>query len=268
MHTHVRRTTLGSPIKINQIFIDDPKNNSLKKVNEFLMLKKIGQGSFGKVYIGKSSENNQLYAIKVFSLDSQLKSPSKIPSLEREIRIMRMMEHPNILKLHKVLHSPFKNTVYLILDYASLGSLQRIIDNKIEMSEITISSIFKQIINGLEYLHKQGIVHQDIKPSNLLLSHEGIAKIADFGIGHSFQSANMVFGSPAYQAPEAFDDDNENDNDLPPLDVAKEDIWSLGVTLYQAVFHQLPFIGENYFEIAKLSKQYGLIFTKKISNEL
>jgi serine/threonine-protein kinase 11 len=155
------------------------------------------------------------------------------------------------VKLHEVLHSKKRQMAYLILDWASFGSLQTIIGQKLTVD--VIASIFKQIVNGLQYLHSQGIVHQDIKPSNILLFKDGIAKLSDFGIGHSFDSADAVVGTPAYQAPEFFDDDPDA-----ILDPVKEDIWSLGVSLYQATFGQLPYFGESMFELAWTAKNSTL----------
>jgi serine/threonine-protein kinase 11 len=107
---------------------------------------------------------------------------------------------------------------------------------------------------AVKYFHDMGYVHQDIKPGNILLDGTGRAILGDFGIGHSFRSAIMVVGSPAYQAPEALDDsycDEEEQSDLPPQ---KEDIWALGVTFYQLLFQKLPFSGDNLYEIVNQIK--------------
>jgi serine/threonine-protein kinase 11 len=140
---------------------------------------------------------------------------------------------------------------YVILEWASFGSLQTVMSQKMDFD--VLASIFKQVVNGLQYLHSQGIVHQDIKPSNILLCRDGIAKLSDFGIGHSFHSADAMVGTPAYQAPEFFDDDPDA-----ILDPVKEDIWSLGVSLYQATFGQLPYFGESMFQISWKAKNSKL----------
>jgi serine/threonine-protein kinase 11 len=91
------------------------------------------------------------------------------------------------------------------------------------------------------------MVHKDIKPSNLLLFENGVVKIADFGIGHSFASAETVIGTPSYQAPEFISEDNI-------VDPTKEDVWSLGVTMFESLFGHLPFGGETIYEIAHASR--------------
>jgi serine/threonine protein kinase len=122
-------------------------------------------------------------------------------------------------------------------------------------------SIIKQISHALKYLHDAGYVHQDIKPSNILLTKKGRAILADFGIGHSFLSSAMVVGSPAYQAPEALDDSygEESENEPEPgAGPQKEDVWALGITLYQMLFLELPFHGENLFEVVNAIKREPL----------
>jgi serine/threonine-protein kinase 11 len=171
-----------------------------------------------------------------------------------------MFTHPHIIRIHEVLHIPAADEAYLILEYAENGCLGSFIDRNQTISQAAIFSILKQILHGLKYLHDSGYVHQDVKPCNILITESGIAKLADFGIGHSFDSAAMVVGSPAFQAPEALDDAyvSDDDSDSAPDGPQKEDIWALGVTLYQLLFLDLPFIGDNLFEIVNYIKEHSL----------
>jgi serine/threonine-protein kinase 11 len=143
------------------------------------------------------------------------------------------------------------------MDYASAGTLRGRL-----LQESEAAFVFKQVLDGLLYLHEQGFVHQDIKPSNILLFDDGLVKLGDFGVGHSFQSADAVVGSPAYQAPEFFDEDCEI------LDPAKEDLWSVGVTLYEAVFGFLPFKGDTMYEIAAAIRSSPVAIPETASPEL
>jgi serine/threonine-protein kinase 11 len=152
---------------------------------------------------------------------------------------MRKMRHPNIIRLHEVLHDDSNDTIYLVLNYADFGALDRLCCPDTDV----LRSVFAQILSAVSYLNSHGIVHQDIKPSNILLTADGRAFLSDFGVGHSFHSAAMVVGSPGYQAPEALADD---DADASP---ALEDVWSLGVAFYQSLFARLPFEGDTVFEI-------------------
>lgn len=191
-------------------------------------------------------------------------------SFEREIRILWNFHHKNILGVHEALFSEKTSTAYIVLEWADCGCLEQYCTttNSLDISEI--ATIFKQVIKGVKHLHENGIVHKDIKPSNVLLFSDGTAKISDFGIGHSFQSADSVVGSPAYQAPEVFgndDDDYEEDSQI-NIDPIKEDVWSLGVSLYQLVFCKLPFSGNNEYEIAHNARENMLQYDESVPEDL
>jgi serine/threonine-protein kinase 11 len=222
----------------------------LKKVNNYTVRAKIGSGSSSTVYLGVDERSGQKCALKRIKLRELARSPAGIAQLEREVRLMRLFDHPSILKLLEVLHIPLTDEAYLVMEYADRGSLGAIVDRHHRLSTPAIFSILKQISHAVHYLHNSGYVHQDIKPCNILIDSSGRAKLADFGIGHSFTSAAMVVGSPAYQAPEALNDsDSSDDEDSGPEGPQKEDIWALGVTLYHLLFLKLPFAGNNLFEI-------------------
>lgn len=257
---HIRRMSNFTPF--HTTLIDDIQKKKVTKVNQYLLGTKLGVGSNSKVLLAVDEDTNKRYAAKVIKL-ANASFGNAASQLEREIRIMRMMNHPNILKLHEVLHRKANNTAYLIMEFAAFGTLQDIIDKNINIDEMIIGSIFKQIISGLKYLHSHGICHHDVKPSNILICENGMAKLSDFGIGHSFQSADEVFGSPAYQAPEFFDDDDDIE-----IDPIKEDIWSLGVTLYETAFGKLPFFGENAYEVSYQVRNSSLTIPDSASPDL
>jgi serine/threonine protein kinase len=109
-----------------------------------------------------------------------------------------------------------------------------------------------------------GYVHQDIKPGNILIDEHGRAILADFGIGHSFMSASMVVGPPAYQAL----DDGYCDDDSVDAVPQKEDLWALGVTFFQLLFQRLLFVGESLFEIVNVIQSEGLKIPEGIDQEI
>jgi len=229
------------------------EKKSIKKVNQYKLIMVLGEGSFAKVFLGLSTIDNKFYALKRIFLKELCRTTSGISQLEREIETMRQMQHPNILALHEVIHIPEKSIVYLVIDYANCGNISSILEKGIRFTSEQTQSLFRQISEGIEFLHGKGLVHQDIKPANILLTSNGKILISDFGVGHSFQSAAMVVGTPAYQAPEVIDDcicEFENDGE-DSFDPGKEDIWSLGVTLFEMAFGELPFYGANVFEIVR-----------------
>ena len=251
----------------NSRFIDDSdfvRIKMTKKVNDFALVKKIGSGSSSKVFLAIDAKTKKQYAVKEIKIGS---GPEMAYNIEREIRNMRKLNSNHIIKLIEVLHCKRTDTAYLVLERAPLGSLQDLIDRYEEGEKVPkepiIAGIFRDIVDAIRYLHSQGIVHHDIKPANILLFNNK-AKLADFGIGHSFQSTNSVVGTPAFQAPE-FLDDNCSYVDCNP---AEEDVWSLGVTLFYTVFGYLPFQGDNLFEIAHLIQNSKLEIPGTASKEL
>jgi serine/threonine-protein kinase 11 len=238
--------------------IIEAKHREQKKVNQYAFVQTIGQGSHGKVYLAVDTETGLPYAVKVIALDGSRDSGA---SLEREVRLLRRLDHPNIVTLREVLHTKRQEAAYIVLEWASFGSLAAVIQNG--LPESVVASVFAQICDGLSYLHRKSIVHHDVKPSNILLFGSGIAKIGDLGIGHSIMSADSVIGTPGYQAPEFFDDSPDI-----VLDPVKEDVWSLGVSIFEAVFGRLPFPGANIFEIAWNVLNRGLIIPATASQPL
>jgi serine/threonine-protein kinase 11 len=216
-------------------------------------LKKLDHGKTSKIYLGKDCDQFDDVVITVFHFDIK-PNPSVKSQAFREIRILQQMIHPNIIKMKEVLFSEETKSIYIIMEFGTLGSLDRILKKNKTISEKNAAIIFKQIAKGLNYLHSNGFIHQDIKPSNILLTRDGKAKLSDFGVGRSFGSSNCLFGSPSYQAPEILD------YELSDGVGAKEDIWSLGVSLFEAIFGYLPFQGEDMYQICSMSKKQNLPF--------
>jgi serine/threonine-protein kinase 11 len=217
---------------LEPMLIKDQESKPQTKLNQYVLAGRLGRGSNSNVHLAVDNDTGLQFAAKAIRLD-HLSSVT----LQREVRNMRRLNHPNIIRLIEVLHRKDTNTAYLILEYARCSLKGQ------RFTEAQAVFVFRQVVDGLLYLHSQGMVHQDVKPSNLLFFENGVVKIADFGIGHSFASAETVLGTPSYQAPEFLSDDAR-------YDPAKEDAWSLGVTLFESLFGRLPFTGETVYEIA------------------
>jgi serine/threonine-protein kinase 11 len=228
-------------------------------VNDYLFRAKLGSGASSRVYLALDIRTQIEYAIKLTKLQEVSRLSTGLAQLEREIRLMRLFNHPNILKLHEVLLVEEDREVFLVLEYARNGCLGAYVERGQRLSVQCICSIVKQVIGAIKHLHERGFVHEDIKPWNLLVDDRGRVLLADFGIGHSFQSAAMVVGSPAFQAPEVLDDcEEEGMEEEVGAAPQKEDIWALGVTLYQLLFMKLPFPGHNLYEVVSYIKTHEL----------
>jgi len=266
----LRGQSLPSVIQIQPVVYTKSETKRITQVNKYLLLKKIGMGGSSKIYVTLDTKTHKYYATKVFKpvyfFGDALKA---MDHFEREIRNLWKFNHENILGVHEALYSESTSTAYIILEWANCGSLEQFTTptNPLELSEI--ATVLIQVIRGVMHLHESGIAHKDIKPSNILLFSDGTAKISDFGIGHSFQSADCVVGTPAYQAPEIFGHDEEDDDETEiALDPVKEDVWSLGVSLYQLAFSKLPFTGSNQYEIARNARESILQYDENVPEDL
>lgn len=223
-----------------------PGIKPLLQIDDIVLQRKLGSGSFSKVFLGVSVKDGKRYAVK--------KIPYKLSADSlREAKILDKCKHPNIEKLHKIFLDKKTKELYIILEYADCGSLDQILRRGKRFSLLEIQQIAKQAAEAISYLHTLEMVHQDVKPANLMMTSTGRVIVADFGIGHTFQSATTIVGTPAYQAPEALDEVKSDDP-------SKEDVWSLGVTLYQLYFRELPFVGDNMYEIIRLIHEKPLVF--------
>ena len=209
-------------------------------LKDYILVKDIGEGNFGKVKLSILKSTKEKYAIKI--LDKQkLKSQTK-STLYNEIEIISRLRHPNIIYVDKIIEDT-KN-YYIIMEYCEKGELFDYIVEKERLSPIEASVFFYQLINGVDYIHKQGFSHRDLKPENLLLTKEKILKIIDFGLCHDFNDKKVLktkCGSPSYAAPEILKGF--------PYDGFKTDIWCCGIILYAMLCGYLPFDGDDNQEI-------------------
>ena len=209
----------------------------LSKIN-FKLDKKIGEGRFSIVKLGIHSLTKEPVAIKI--LDK-----TKIATLEdkerinREIKIMKKINHFNITKLYSVIET--KYIIYLVQEYVQGKELNDYLYTKGKLSEIEACKFFHQIISGLSYLHHCGIVHRDFKPENILLTNDNkILKIIDFGLGNTYEKGQLLktgCGSPCYIPPEMLKEMGYNGEET--------DIWSAGIILYLMLCGTLPFYEED-----------------------
>ena len=199
-----------------------------KNFNNFL-----GKGTFSKVYKGQCIGNNKEVAVKIIKTKNIKLKTLKI--LEDEIKIMNIIQenpHPNIVECYDVIRD--NNVIYIIMEYCDSGDLRSILGKPIK--EQYTKFYFSQLANGLKYLDNINIIHRDIKPRNILLTHKRrVLKIADFGFakqGDEISLYDTICGSPLYMAPEIMRQNSYNN---------QTDLWSIGMILYEMLFGFHPF---------------------------
>ncbi|XP_029904502.1 serine/threonine-protein kinase MARK1 isoform X2 [Myripristis murdjan] len=209
-------------------------------VGNYRLLKTIGKGNFAKVKLARHTLTGREVAIKI--IDKTQLNPTSLQKLFREVSVMKILNHPNIVKLFEVIET--EKTLYLVMEYASGGEVFDYLVAHGRMKEKEARAKFRQIVSAVEYCHQKRIVHRDLKAENLLLDADMNIKIADFGFSNEFTVGSKLdtfCGSPPYAAPELFQGKK--------YDGPEVDVWSLGVILYTLVSGSLPFDGQNLKEL-------------------
>nr|CAB3488549.1 unnamed protein product [Digitaria exilis] len=195
--------------------------------NKYMLGDEIGKGAYGRVYKGLDLENGDFVAIKQVSLEN-------IP--QEDLNIIMNLNHKNIVKYLGSLKT--KSHLHIILEYVENGSLANIIKpNKFgPFPESLVAVYIAQVLEGLVYLHEQGVIHRDIKGANILTTKEGLVKLADFGVATKLTEADInthsVVGTPYWMAPEVIEMSGV---------CAASDIWSVGCTVIELLTCAPPY---------------------------
>ena len=237
------------------------------RFGEYILGQTLGEGEFGKVKLGWKKGGEVQVAIKLIRRETLNGNPARLPKIYREVTILRGLEHPNIVRLHEMIETP--QYIGIILEYASGGELFDYILTHRYLKDNTARKLFAQLVSGVGYLHKKGIVHRDLKLENLLLDRNRNIVITDFGFANTFDpldeldneieqnltDRNFVkrrdldrvqangsrrgdlmatsCGSPCYAAPELVVTDSLYTG-------RKVDVWSCGVILVGIMARHFP----------------------------
>ncbi|XP_040280184.1 ribosomal protein S6 kinase alpha-1 isoform X3 [Bufo bufo] len=229
--------------------------------SHFVLLKVLGQGSFGKVFLVRKitpPDNNQLYAMKVLK-KATLKVRDRVRTkMERDI--LAEVNHPFVVRLHYAFQTEGK--LYLILDFLRGGDLFTRLSKEVMFTEEDVKFYLAELALGLDHLHSLGIIYRDLKPENILLDEEGHIKLTDFGLSKEAidheKKAYSFCGTVEYMAPEVVNRQGHSHS---------ADWWSYGVLMFEMLTGSLPFQGKDRKETMTLILKAKLGMPQFLSSE-
>ena len=263
-NNHRKKITKINPnFKIKNIY---SKSRPKSQKQTYKIIKKIGEGSFGVVYLAQYLKTSSLCVIKKIDFGGLTKE--EIKESYNEVNILKKLDHPNIIKFIEV--KPSKKNIEIITEYADKGDLynQLLIqkEKNIHFTEETIQDWLIQTCQALKYIHSKHIIHRDIKPHNIFLTKKGSIKLGDFGISkrlnNTLEKAKTFVGTAFYLPPEVINGKKYS---------YSADIWSLGVTFYQLMTFKPPFNGDSLPGLLKKiinEEKYEKINKKYYSKDL
>ncbi|KAG8233462.1 hypothetical protein J437_LFUL013749 [Ladona fulva] len=254
-------------VESDQIIYQEKKKRC-KIIGKYVMGDLLGEGSYGKVKELLDSETLCRRAVKILKKRKLRRIPNGEQNVAREIQLLKRLKHRNVISLVDVFYNDEKQKMYMVLEYC-VGVLQDMLEStpRKKLPIWQAHGYFCQLVDGLEYLHSQGVIHKDIKPGNLLLSLDGTLKISDLGVAEMLDmfakddTCHTGQGSPAFQAPEIA-------NGLEAFSGFKVDIWSSGVTLYNITTGQYPFEGDNIYRLYEKIGRGEFTIPEELEDEL
>jgi serine/threonine protein kinase len=216
------------------------------------LVQKVGQGGMGLVYKGRQVSLDRVVAVKILN-KSLCDNAEFIKRFEREAKSIARINHPNIMAVYDF--GQTDGLWYMVTEFIEGFSLSKQISDRVMMTVDSLAPLLVQCLAGLAYVGTSGIVHRDIKPDNILITLDGIAKIADFGLAKDVSrndatdltAVGLAMGTPAYMSPEQCMGRK--------LD-GRSDIYALGVTAYLALTGEKPFTGQSSFEIMTKQREF------------
>jgi eukaryotic-like serine/threonine-protein kinase len=220
----------------------------LRNIGEFRVLRRLGEGGMGTVFLGYDPKNRRQVAIKVLA-DQLTSNPTYLARFHREARTGATFDHPNVVRFLTAGHDPESGKHYLVMEYVDGPSARTLLTNRGKLAIGDAIHLTLDILHALEYIHARSYVHRDIKPDNILITRAGIAKLADLGLAKCLAESGSLtdrktgFGTPYYMPCEQALDATTADS--------RCDIYSLGATLYHLVTGEVPFPGRTPVQVAE-----------------
>jgi eukaryotic-like serine/threonine-protein kinase len=214
----------------------DLAKGPMQSVGPYDLLQKIAEGGMGAIYRGQDRRDGRIVAVKIMP-PHMAANPVLLKRFEQEFKAAKKLDHPNIVRALDF--DDAASSPYLVMEFVEGESLGQQLERKGPMAEADAIKVIAQVAQGLHRAHKLGLIHRDVKPDNVLVSTDGVAKLADLGLVKEAETdLNLTktgrgLGTPHFMAPEQF-------RNAKNVDV-RCDIYSLGATLYQMVTGELPF---------------------------
>jgi serine/threonine-protein kinase len=246
----------NTPLPDDVVGAPSASGRFLKSIGNYRLLRRLGQGGMGSVYLGYEEGQNRQVAIKVLS-DQLASNAAYVERFYREAKSGGQLDHPNIVRFLSAGHDQATGKHYLVMEYVDGDSAHSLLDRSGRLAVGDAVHLALDIARGLEHAHSRNIVHRDIKPDNILITKSGMAKLADLGLAKRLDEVSNLtalrvgFGTVDYIPYEQSLNAKQAD--------ARSDIFALGATLYHLLTGRVPFPGNSYFEVAE-RKQRG-VFT-------
>lgn len=226
----------------------DKKDTQLypRALGEYHHLKQIARGAMGIIFRGERRSDNQVVALKVLPLQL-VSDPQDVERFKREIETITSLVHPNIVRVFDF--GQDEDFYYYVMEFLDGRSLRELVYDRGHLSPYHAAELIRDAARGVAYAHQHGVIHRDLKPSNIMIVKDGSVKIVDFGL--AFHKASQILtatgislGTPAYMSPEQIEGGRTEITE-------SSDIYSLGVSLYEAATGKRPFEGENQYDVMK-----------------
>ena len=209
-----------------------------KQIGRYEIWQEIGRGAMGVVFKGRDPLIGRAVAIKTIT-GGVAESADLLERFYREAQAAGGLQHPNIVTIYELAESG--GVPFIAMEYLEGESLEKLIARKPALPLATKLGYIVQTCRALDFAHRRGVIHRDVKPANIVVTRDGIVKVVDFGIARladtSKTQTGTFLGTLAYMSPELLRGQ--------PAD-ARCDIWALGVVLYELIAYQRPFNGENH----------------------
>ena len=212
------------------------------RIGHYELLRKLGEGGMGAVYQAKDTRNESIVALKVLPR-SRARDKTFLQRFEQEVRAAFELDHPNIV--HGLDQNFADGYHFLVMEFVQGNDVYSLLEKKGRLGESETLAILEQIASALDHIHGERLVHRDIKPENILITENGVAKLADMGLAvdnetqgrRRITQAGIAMGTPYYLSPEQIE--GKADIDI------RSDIYALGATVYEMVTGRPPFEGET-----------------------